>query len=69
LIYAGPYDQTEYDNATKKFFADRTQQGGNPHERTSVKNAGGGMSNVSHPLSSKSYDLIYNDPGYKNRKR
>lgn len=64
---AGPYDLAEHNEATQKFFADRTQQGGNPHERSSVKNAGGGMRNVSHPLSSKGYELIAND--YKNRKR
>ena len=66
---AGPYDTAEHNEATQKFFADRTQQGGNPHQRSSVKNAGGGMSNVSHPLSSASYELIANDPGYRNRKR
>jgi len=66
---AGPYDLDEHNEAVKKFHADRTQQGGNPHQRSSVKNAGGGMSNVSHPLSSKGYELIANDPGYRNRKR
>lgn len=56
----GPYDKTEYDNATKKFFADRTQQGGNPHERSSVKNLGGGITNVSHPISDAGMSLLLN---------
>lgn len=58
---AGPYDLAEHNEATQKFFADRTQQGGNPHQRSSVKNAGGGMSNVSHPVSDAGWKLLLND--------
>lgn len=56
----GPYDRTEYNNAVKKYNADRTQQGGNPHERSSVKNLGGGITNVSHPISDKGMRLLLN---------
>ncbi len=58
---AGPYDLAEHNEATQKFFADRTQQGGNPHQRSSVKNAGGGLSNVSHPVSDAGWKLLLND--------
>ena len=57
---AGPFKKEEYDNATKKFFADRTQQGGNPHERSSIKNLGGGITNVSHPISDAGMRLLLN---------
>lgn len=57
----GPYDRTEYNNAVKKYNADRTQQGGNPHQRSSVKNAGGGLSNASHPVSDAGWKLLLND--------
>jgi hypothetical protein len=58
---AGPYDLAEHNEATQKFFADRTQQGGNPHQRSSVKNAGGGLRNVSHPVSDAGWKLLLND--------
>ena len=58
---AGPYDLAEHNEATQKFFADRTQQGGNPHQRSSVKNVGGGLSNVSHPVSDAGWKLLLND--------
>ena len=57
---AGPYDLAEHNEATQKFFADRTQQGGNPHQRSSVKNAGGGLSNVSHPVSDAGWKQLLN---------
>ncbi len=57
----GPYDLAEHNEAVKKFNADRTQQGGNPHQRSSVKNAGGGLSNVSHPVSDAGWKLLLND--------
>ena len=57
----GPYDRTEYNNAVKKYNADRTKQGGNPNQRSSVKNAGGGLSNVSHPVSDAGWKLLLND--------
>ena len=58
---AGPYDLDEHNEAVKKFHADRTQQGGNPHQRSSVKNAGGGLRNVSHPVSDAGWKLLLND--------
>lgn len=58
---AGPYDGAEHKEAVKKFHADRTQQGGNPHQRSSVKNAGGGLSNRSHPVSDAGWKLLLND--------
>ena len=57
---AGPYDLDEHNEAVKKFHADRTQQDGNPHQRSSVKNLGGGITNVSHPISDKGMRLLLN---------
>ena len=57
----GPFEKEQYDRDTQKFFADRTQQGGNPHQRSSVKNAGGGITNVSHPVSDAGWRLLLND--------
>mgnify|MGYP004131720747 CR=1 FL=1 len=38
-----------------------TQQGGNPHQRESVKNVGGSSVFPSHPLSEGSWKLIADD--------
>lgn len=56
----GPFEKEQYDRDTQKFFADRTQQGANPHERSSVKNLGGGITNVSHPISDEGMRLLLN---------
>jgi hypothetical protein len=57
----GPYDRTEYNNAVKKYNADRTQQGGNPHQRSSVKNVGAGITHYGHPVSDAGMRLLLND--------
>lgn len=57
----GPYDRTEYNNAVKKYNADRTQQGGNPHQRSSVKNVGAGVTHYGHPISDAGMRLLLND--------
>jgi hypothetical protein len=64
LIMSGPYDLDEYNKAVQKFHADRTQQGGNPHEATTEKNMGfvkGSYGNVSHPVSEAGWKLIMAD--------
>ena len=58
---AGPYDGAEHKEAVKKFHADRTQQGGNPHQRSSVKNVGAGVTHYGHPISDAGMRLLLND--------
>ena len=61
LQFSKPMPLAESNAQVAAYNAARTQQGGNPHQRESVKNVGGSSVFVSHPLSEGSWKLIADD--------
>ena len=61
LQFSKPMPLDESNAQVAAYNAARTQQGGNPHQRESVKNVGGNSVFPSHPVSDAGWKLLLAD--------